>query len=205
MREIRVGQPAVGRTLLAFIAVASFFAISPAARAQEYAFTFDPAATQVDFTLAATLHTVHGTMNLKNGQIRFDPSTGTASGRVIVDATSAETGNKSRDRKMHKQILRSALYPRVVFTARHVSGAIRPTGASHVELSGAFELEGHDHPMTLFVSVTRAGAGARVQATTKFAVPYEQWGLKNPNTFILRVSNHVEMIINATGQLTTIH
>jgi hypothetical protein len=32
-------------------------------------------------------------------------------------------------------------------------------------------------------------------------VPYVRWGLKNPSTFILRVSDKLDLDINATGRL----
>jgi polyisoprenoid-binding protein YceI len=67
----------------------------------------DPAQMKIDFTLGDALHTVRGAYKLKRGQIRFDPITGKANGAVIVDATSGESGNKSRDKKMHKEDLES--------------------------------------------------------------------------------------------------
>src|SRR5271165_5339273 len=76
-------------------------ALAPALRAQDLTIDLDPAATKIDFTLSATMHTVHGTFKLKSGRIHFDPSTGKMSGAIVVDATSAETGNSSRDAKMH--------------------------------------------------------------------------------------------------------
>ncbi|HVB85780.1 MAG TPA: YceI family protein [Candidatus Dormibacteraeota bacterium] len=193
------------RAVVAFIVTSAVFAVSPCALAQQSpaeVFTFNPSATRVAFTLAATLHTVEGTMNLKSGQIRFDPASGAASGEVIVDATSAETGNKSRDRRMHKEILQSARYPQIVFTAQRLIGTIQPLGTSQVQLSGIFELEGRQHPMTLSVNVAREAGNSSMHATAAFAVPYVQWGVKNPSTLFLRVSDHLNMTIDATGQLT---
>jgi len=80
------------RSVVFFAAVCTL-ALAPALRAQEAVVTLDPAATKIDFTLGATLHTVHGTFKLKSGEIRFDPATGKASGAVIVDATSGYTDN----------------------------------------------------------------------------------------------------------------
>jgi len=37
---------------------------------------------------------------------------------------------------------------------------------------------------------------------TKFVVPYVKWGLKNPSTFILRISRDVGIDGRATGRLT---
>lgn len=190
--------PRIG--FLALLAAASLFVNLHAARAQETIFTFNPSATTLHFTLGATLHTVHGTMRLKSGAIRFNAATGTASGEVVVDATSAETGNQSRDKKMHREVLQSARYPRIVFNAQHVSGALKPGGSSQLQLSGTFELDGRAHPMTLPVSIDRE-PNAEVRAKAVFAIPYIQWGLKNPSTLFLRVSDHVDMEIDAVGQL----
>jgi polyisoprenoid-binding protein YceI len=188
-----------------FIAAGSFCAMPTAVGAQQITFAFNPATTKIEFTLGATLHTVHGTMRLKSGEIRFDPGTGVASGKVVVDATSAETGNKSRDNKMHKEVLESARFPEIVFTAQRVTGTIESTGNSQLHLSGFFEIEGHQHPTALTVSINRDGSGEAASATTKFAAPYVQWGVKNPSTLFLRVSDHVDVEIDARGQLTTAH
>jgi polyisoprenoid-binding protein YceI len=188
-----------------FLVAWCLVAIAPAAAAQQTVFTFNPSATRVQFTLGATLHTVHGTMKLESGEIRFDPATGNASGQVIVDATSAETGNKSRDNKMHKEILKSDRFKQIVFTAQHIIGAIQPTGTSTVQLSGSFELEGTQHPLTLPVTIERPSETGAASASTKFSVPYIQWGVKNPSTLFLRVSDHVDMEIDATGQFSTAH
>ncbi|MDE3170153.1 MAG: YceI family protein [Acidobacteriota bacterium] len=176
--------------------------LSPPVGAQQAVFSFDPSATRIRFTLGATLHAVHGTMQLKRGEIHFDPATGNASGEVVVDATSAETGNKSRDHKMHKEVLESAMYPEIIFTAEHVSGAIQETGETQLQLTGIFELAGTKHPMTLPVSFHRAAPGDSAHARTTFAVPYVEWGLRNPSTLFLRVSDHVDMEIEATGRLS---
>jgi len=66
---------------------------SYAAFAQQRSFTFDPPQTRVDFTLGDVLHTVHGEFRLKRGTIQLDSSSGTASGELVVDATSGDSGN----------------------------------------------------------------------------------------------------------------
>lgn len=208
MERMSSASPVFIRFVLALIATAAVFAVSPVALAQgapAEVFTFSPSATKVEFTLAATLHTVDGTMNLKSGQIRLDPASGAASGEVIVDATSAETGNKSRDRRMHKEILQSARYPQIVFIAQRMIGTIQLSGTSQLQLSGLFELEGRQHPTTLSINVTREAGNSLVHATTMFTVPYVQWGVKNPSTLFLRVSDHLDVTIEATGQIDPAH
>ena len=61
--------------------------------AQETALRVDPAQTRVEFILPSLLHTAHGTFQLKRGDLRFDPAGGKASGKLVVDATSGESGS----------------------------------------------------------------------------------------------------------------
>jgi polyisoprenoid-binding protein YceI len=168
-------------------------------RAQDMALELDPANTRISFTLEATLHTVHGTFALKSGTIHFNPSTGSASGLVVVDATSGDTENKGRDHKMHQEILESQLYPEITFTPGKMSGRVEPQGDSSVQLDGIFRLHGAAHPMTLSLPVQVKGN--TLSTRTRFVIPYIAWGLKNPNTFLLHVSDKVEIEINAVGRV----
>src|SRR5579863_2735745 len=75
----------------------------------------DPAQSKLTWTLGSTLHTVHGKFSLKSGVLKFDPVSGSASGEFIAYATSGESGNDGRDKKMHNEILESARFPDIVF------------------------------------------------------------------------------------------
>ena len=159
----------------------------------------DPAKTTVKFTLHDVLHTIHGSFRLKSGVIHFDPSTGVASGNVIIDATSGESGNESRDKKMHKNILQSQQYATIEFSPKQVIGRVAAQGASQVQVKGIFQLHGSPHDLTLILPVQVNGD--QLSATTHFDVPYEEWGVKNPSTLFLRVSNKVQIDISAVGRL----
>lgn len=176
------------------------FAFAALASAQEKVFQLDPAQSRVNFTLGDVLHTVHGTFHLKSGTIRFNPATGEASGSLVVDATSGNSGNQSRDRRMHRQILQDQTYPEIVFTPQHVSGKLEPEGTSQIELQGLMSLHGQQHPMTVAMPVQLSHDQA--SADVHFVVPYVKWGLKNPSTFILRVSDKVNIDVHAVGHLT---
>jgi polyisoprenoid-binding protein YceI len=188
------------RAWLAAILLAAGSAFCGAARAQETVVTFDAASTKVEFTLGATLHSVHGTFRLKRGQVRFDASTGQANGEIAIDATSGDSGNDDRDKKMHKEILESDKYPEIVFVPSRVEGAVPAQGNAKVEVAGVLRLHGQEHPTTLVMSVEHAGE-RDLSATTHFAIPYVKWGLKNPSTFLLHVSDTVEIDIQATGHV----
>lgn len=182
---------------------------SQAVSAQEAVVKLDPANSTVDFTLGATLHTVHGTFKMKSGEIRVDPATGKASGSIVVDATSGDSGDSSRDHKMHKDIIESAKYPEIVFSPRQLVAQpghrLRETldqkGTTQVAANGIFRLHGEDHDVTLDLTVQNEGNG-HVQISSSFPIPYIKWGLKSPNTFILRVSDTVQLGIHASAQVS---
>lgn len=173
--------------------------------AQAISVDLDPAATKIDFTLAATMHTVHGTLKLKSGHISVEAATGKTSGVIVVDATSAETANSSRDKKMHNEVLQSAKFQEIVFAPSLVKGdltAIFPhQRASQVEVSGTYRLLGQDHDATLTIFV-QPGAAGHIDASAQFPVPYVKWGLKDPSTFILHVADTVNLDIHASGKIS---
>lgn len=191
------------RYLSAHFALVAIFAFSLSASAtgvsHEFTVQLDPSTTRIGFTLGDVLHTVHGTFKLKSGTIHFNPASGTASGLVVVDATSGDSGSKGRDNKMHKEILESGKYPEATFTPDRVSGPFNAEGASTLQVSGIFRLHGTDHPVTLSFPVQVNGNS--IALSTHMVIPYVRWGLKNPSTFILRVSDKLDLDINATGRL----
>jgi polyisoprenoid-binding protein YceI len=176
--------------------------VSITAAAQQTQVTLDPAQTQINWTLGATLHAVHGTFELRSGSILFDPKTGDASGQIVVDAKSGDSGNHTRDNKMHKEVLESARFPEIIFSPRHVRGNVPTQGSSTVEVEGVFQSHGGEHEMTLSVPIQVDGS--RITATTKFLVPYQAWGMKNPSTLFLKVENNVEIDISTAATVATV-
>ena len=178
------------------IAIVSLLWVTLAA-AQEMVFQVDPAQSKVSYTLEATMHTVHGTFRLKPSSIQFNPQTGAASGAFIVDATTGESGDSGRDKKMHKEVLESAKYPEIRFTVQQFKGTLPAGGSSPAQLTGTLTLHGGDHPMTVTAPVEISNG--RATADVHFVVPYVQWGMKNPSVLFLRVSDKVEIVVHAVG------
>jgi polyisoprenoid-binding protein YceI len=169
------------------------------AHAQQKTFTLDPAQTKVDFTVDSTLHTVHGDFRLKRGSIQFDNATGTAGGELVVDSASGESGSDGRDKKMRKDILESPKYSDIVFTPQHIKGTVAAEGKSNVEVEGTLTMLGKSKPVTMPLEVQlQGGAGS---ADGSFSIKYQEWGMKNPSTFILRVNEKVEIHVHAVGKL----
>ena len=163
----------------------------------------DPSLTEVDITLDATLHTVHGQFRLKSGEISFEARSGNAQGAIVVDAASGNTENTSRDKKMHEEVLESKKFPEIVFLPTHVSGEIPTNGTSQVRVDGVMRIHGQEHPLSLVVDVD-APSRNQLHAKTHTSIPYQKWGMKNPSNFFLHVGDIVEIEINAAGEVSSL-
>jgi polyisoprenoid-binding protein YceI len=196
----------VARAQCAFWGTRTFFCLSLllltiSAKAQQSGIdlTFDPASTAIHWTLGAVLHTVHGTFRLKSGHVHLDLRTGEMTGLLVVDATSGESADSARDQKMHQSILESSRYPTITFRPVHIKGTFQPNQAQTLTIDGVFNLHGQDHPLQLTVNL-RPNSNA-MSVVTQFDVPYVQWGLKDPSTFVLRVSKDVSIDIDSTVRI----
>lgn len=196
-------RPPSPRRLLLAVSVGTLVLVAAprSSRAQVTEVTFDPAHTQINMTLDATAHTVHGTFKLKSGTIQFDPHSGRAQGSIVIDAASGSTGNSSRDNKMHQQVLESAQFPEISFSPAEVKGSIPAQGSGQVLLTGTFRIHGQDHPLS-FVGEVASPSNGSIHVKTSFSIPYEKWGMKNPSNFFLHVGDSVEIEIDAVAQLS---
>jgi polyisoprenoid-binding protein YceI len=182
------------------IAVAALFASALHAFAAQYTVDLAPPDTKIEWTLSDVLHTVHGTFRLKSGTITFDTSTGTASGRIVVDVASGESGSDARDKRMHAHVLESRKYPEAVFVPDRIESALRIPGTSDVKLHGTFTIHGAAHEVIMNAR-TEAGANS-IKAALTFDIPYVSWGMKDPSNFLLKVNKTVQMSIETSGALT---
>ena len=192
------------RACTAPVLMAALVVLSIEAQGQEHAKSLkvilDPAQTEIHWKLNGNLHTTHGTFKLKSGEIVFNPSTGIAEGEILVDATTGESGDAARDKRMQEEVLESNRYPAIFFHPTGIKGPFKPDDATQ-ELSaeGNFNIHGADHPLTLPLKV-QVAAGM-VTATTHFTVPYVAWGMKNPSKFLFKVSKQVDIEISAKGKV----
>ena len=68
-----------------------------------------------------------------------------------------------------------------------------------MKVHGILRLHGFEHEMT--VPVQAEMAGDHWKGSAKFTVPYIQWGLKSPNTFLLKADPAVEIDVEFGGTL----
>jgi len=168
-------------------------------RAQQATLQLDPSKTTVQFILGAELHTVHGTFQARQSALQFDPASGQVSGQILVDAKSGETGNGMRDRKMNNDVLESDRYPEINFRPTKIDGRVAQRGKSTVTIHGMINIHGADREITFPAQVEMDAD--RWTATVHFTVPYAKWGMKNPSTFFLRVSDSVDIDLVTSGSV----
>jgi polyisoprenoid-binding protein YceI len=189
----------LARLLVAAAAGALAAGGSPPAGTAAVTVTLDAQRTTISWSLSTFPDVVHGTFRLERGAVRFDPESGDADGCHSVDTRSGESGNRSRDRKMHDQVLESAHHPDATLRPTSVEGRLPAEGEGVLHVQGRLSLHGAEHPVTLPVRVARHGAA--VTADTALAIPYVAWGLADPSVFVFRASKTVDLALHAVGTI----
>lgn len=179
--------------LVVSLATASAFA-------QQQAFHVNPETSQVAFTLGGSGHHVQGTFHVQSGSIEFDRVAQKISGSVVVAASSGNSGEPSRDKKMNSDVLETGRFYQVAFAPSSYQGTIAPSGDSTIQVSGTFTLHGTPHDITVPMQIHIAGT--ELVAKGHFTVPYVKWGLKDPSIFILKVAKEVDIDLTLNGQLS---
>jgi polyisoprenoid-binding protein YceI len=198
-RAARIGTSRLRSAAIA-TGAALFLLAAAGIPAEEIAISLDTARTTIAFSLGATLHTVHGSFKLKSGALRFDSVSGAIRGEIAVDTQSGESGNASRDKRMHDEILETRRFPTAVFRPERFEGRLTAEGDSQGNLRGRLELRGAEHEILIPVRI-HASAG-KATASARFEIPYVAWGLKNPSTLFLRVNDKVEIQIQTTADVS---
>lgn len=164
--------------------------------------SLDPASTHIHWTLNTNTHgAVHGTFKLKSGFFHIDPVTGDASGKIVIDATSGESGDPSRDKHMHSVVLESPKFPTITFRPTHVAGKVDLAAAGLVTVAGFLNLHGLDHPIEITVNLHPQARA--VALSSHFTVPFVAWGLKDPSVAFLRTDKEVTLDVDAVAAPVT--
>jgi hypothetical protein len=183
-----------------FTVLALAVILAPAALAQHQTFLVNPDASEAKMTLKTTHELVHGAFHIQSGSVEFDRSNPKMSGSVVVLAGSGKTGNGSRDKKMNKEILQVEQHATVSFEPKSYAGLIAPSGDSTIQVIGTFTLLDTPHEITVPMLVHLEGTNTTANA--HFAVPYIQWGLKDPSFLFWKADKDVAIDLFLTGRLS---
>jgi polyisoprenoid-binding protein YceI len=102
---------------------------------------------------------------------------------------------------MHKEILESPKYPDAVFRPTQVEGKVTRDGNSDVKLHGVMLLHGKEHEIV--VPVHAQLTAEHWAGTASFPVPYIEWGLKDPSSWLLKVKPVVNIELEMAGSANT--
>lgn len=164
---------------------------------KEIVLVVDPKASKVHWSVGSTMHTVHGTFDVKKGTLRLNPDSGDATGEVVVAGSSGESGNRSRDERMHREILETAKFPDAIFHPTEIEGKVASSGPCDVKLHGVLTVHGGDHEITALVHAELSGE--QWKGTASFDVPYTSWSIKDPSNFFLKVKHTVSVELSLAG------
>jgi polyisoprenoid-binding protein YceI len=191
---------------IAGLLVAGLFALPASAEEGGSPLTWrlslDPAATEITFELGATLHTVRGRFTLRSGDLAFDPDTGAIRGRVVVDATSGDTGNERRDRVMHVDVLESARHPDFLLVPRAIADPVREADGLRGTLEATLSIRDTPHAIAIPIVARRTAAG-RGEVSGSVEIPWVAWGMHDPSNFVLRVDKTLTVRFRAEGTLSS--
>lgn len=161
----------------------------------------EPEASTITFALKATGHTVEGTLALSEGSLSFPLGGGATSGRIVIDAQSANTGSAGRDKTMHREVLESEQYPQFVFTPQQLRGTVARSGASEVVLDGELAIHGVTKKVSLPTTISIDDD--QVAAAASVTIPFVAWGMHDPSMLFLRVAKEVVVTLGVRGHLVT--
>lgn len=181
------------------LATAAFAYQAAAAELRSGTLELDPSKTLIEFRLPGALHTTHGTFKLEHGMIKADPRTGAASGSIIVDARSGDSGIGARDRRMKDSVLEVQKYPEITLTPERITGQLEKDGQFQARLQGVLTLHGAGHQIVMEVQGRLEGDS--LVAKSHFSVPYVEWGLEDPSVLFFTVAKHVDIDIATAGHV----
>jgi len=173
--------------------------LAPTAFSQRMSVDFDPAATKINWSLAGTVHTIHGTFQLKQGHVDVNAANGDVAGELIVEADSGSSGEATRDKRMKKEVLETGRYPEIRLKVTRLEGAEPLKNESNVRVVGQFSIHGASHEVTIPLQI--AISGTEFNGTGKFFLPFVDWGMKDPSNFLLKVNKTVEVELVAIGHV----
>jgi len=123
-----------------------------------------------------------GTFRVIDGSVSGDPANipGTAKVRILIDSTSYNSGNSSRDRSVTEKSLEADKFPTIGFESNSVVGVVMTNPREGTAIvTGFLTLHGEAHAMTMSVHAT-LGANGVFAGDGEVKFNYEDFGVKVP-------------------------
>ena len=157
-----------------------------AARAALMRFKIDVDRSTISVTVAEPAAWIRGdatgTFKIIDGAVSFDRVniSRTAKARILIDASSYNSYNASRDRYVTEKSLEADKYPTIGFESSSVVGIVMTnTNEGTAIVTGYLTLHGESHAMTMSVHAT-LGADGVFTGDGEVKFNYEDFGVKVP-------------------------
>ena len=163
------------------------------------AFTVDPAASTLRFTVVHKLHRVEGTATSMEGKAIMKED-GTVLAMVRVPVASLQTGDGNRDEHM-LEALEAGKFPFVVLKGIARLGAERQVPTGPVTLDAEVELHGVKTTAPLPFSLLLQPDGS-VRARGSFDVSLDAHGVQRPSLLFVKIDDncHIDFDLVLRGE-----
>ena len=173
-----------------FMLMAAAFALiafqSGAARAALMRFKIDADRSTISVTVAEPAAWIRGdatgTFKIIDGAVSLDRAniSRTAKVRILIDSSSYNSENASRDRYVTEKSLEADKYPTIGFESSSVVGVVMTSATEGTAIvTGYLTLHGESHAMTISVHAT-LGADGVFTGDGEVKFNYEDFGVKVP-------------------------
>jgi polyisoprenoid-binding protein YceI len=175
------------RTLMLMAAAFALIAFQPgAARAALMRFKIDADRSTISVTVAEPAAWIRGdatgTFKIIDGAVSLDRAniSRTAKVRILIDSSSYNSENASRDRYVTEKSLEADKYPTIGFESSSVVGVVMTSATEGTAIvTGYLTLHGESHAMTISVHAT-LGADGVFTGDGEVKFNYEDFGVKVP-------------------------
>jgi polyisoprenoid-binding protein YceI len=168
---------------------------APAFAHAQSTFEVVPSKSSVTFTISTTFNEIEGKAKTFKGSLNIpdaakDLATGTTA-TIIVDAKSMETGNKGRDKDMHKDVIESEKYSEIKIAIKKITA---DSALYTFKVSADITMHGITKTVDFKTSaLSFAGADGKLALSIsgKVKINISDWGMTPPNIVVNKVSPEI--------------
>jgi polyisoprenoid-binding protein YceI len=179
------------RSLMLIAAAFALIAFQPgAARAALMRFKIDADRSTISVTVAEPAAWIRGdatgTFKIIDGAVSLDRAniSRTAKARILIDSSSYNSENASRDRYVTEKSLEADKYPTIGFESSSVVGVVMTSATEGTAIvTGYLTLHGESHAMTISVHAT-LGADGIFTGDGEVKFNYEDYGVTVPTVLL---------------------
>jgi polyisoprenoid-binding protein YceI len=163
------------------------------ARAQS-TFEILPSKSSVTFTISTTFNEIEGKAKAFKGSLSIpdakDLATGTTA-TITIDTKSMETGNKGRDKDMHKDVIESEKFPEIKIAIKKITA---DSALYTYKISADITMHGVTKSVDFKTSaLSFAGTDGKLSLSIsgKVKINMSDWGMTPPSIVVNKVSPEI--------------